>query len=195
MGDGWGADAYLSRQPYFRTMPQLLVFETGVHFVDVFRSLMGEVREVFARLRRLNPAIAGEDAGVLYFEFETGATGIWDANRYNESLATDPRYTFGEFLIEGDRGMVRLDEEGGLTVKHLGEAPHVHAYAHERRGFAGDCVYATVAHFVERLRDGRPFETDGPQYLRTLAVQEAIYRSAASGRAMSPAPPTHLISS
>ncbi len=23
MGDGWGADAYLNRQPYFRTMPRM----------------------------------------------------------------------------------------------------------------------------------------------------------------------------
>jgi predicted dehydrogenase len=182
MGDGWGADAYLSRQPYFRTMPQLLVFETGVHFIDVFRSLVGEVREVFARLRRLNAAIAGEDSGILYFEFESGAVGLWDANRYNESLSADARYTFGEFLIEGDAGMVRLDEEGGIAVKKLGDAPTPHPYVHDRRGFAGDCVYATVAHFVDRLRDGSPFETDGPQYLRTLAVQEAAYRSAASGQ-------------
>ena len=35
MGDGWQTDAYLARQPYFRTMPQLLVYETGVHFIDV----------------------------------------------------------------------------------------------------------------------------------------------------------------
>lgn len=182
MGDGWGSDAYLSRQPYFRTMPQLLVFETGVHFIDVFRSLLGEVREVFARLRRLNASIAGEDSGVLYFEFDSGATGLWNANRYNESLATDPRYTFGEFIVEGDAGMVRLDEEGGLTLKTLGEPPRPHPYTHERRGFAGDCVYATVAHFVERLRDGGPFETDGAEYLRTLAVQDAAYRSAASGQ-------------
>ena len=85
MGDGWGANAYLDRQPYFRVMPKLLVFETGVHFVDVFRYLVGEVRQVYASLRQRNPVIAGEDAGVMLFEFEDGATGVWDASRYNES--------------------------------------------------------------------------------------------------------------
>ena len=63
MGDGWGAEAYLNRQPYFRVMPKLLVFETGVHFIDVFRYLVGDVRQVYAVLRRRNPLIAGEDAG------------------------------------------------------------------------------------------------------------------------------------
>ena len=40
-GDGQGADAYLERQPYFREMPRLLIRETGVHFADVFRYLLG----------------------------------------------------------------------------------------------------------------------------------------------------------
>ena len=37
MGDGWQHDAYMERQPYFREMPRLLIFETGVHFVDCLR--------------------------------------------------------------------------------------------------------------------------------------------------------------
>lgn len=181
MGDGWRPDAYLARQPYFRTMPQLLIFETGVHFIDVYRYLGGDVTSVFARLRRLNPDIAGEDAGVVLFDFVSGAVGFWDANRYNESRAMDPRYTFGEFLLEGDRGAIRLDEEGHMSLHRLGERVSDRPYAHERRGFAGDCVHATLQHFVDGLRTGVPFETDGRQYLKTLAVQEAVYASAASG--------------
>ncbi len=181
MGDGWRPDAYLSRQPYFRTMPQLLIFETGVHFIDVYRCLAGEVNRVFAQLRRLNPEIAGEDAGVVMFEFASGALGLWDANRYNESPSADPRYTFGEFLLEGDRGAMRLDEEGRMSVHRLGEGGCDHAYAHERRGFAGDCVHATLQHFVDGLRAGTSFETEGRDYLKTLTVQEAVYESAATG--------------
>ncbi len=181
MGDGWQADAYLSRQPYFRTMPQLLIFETGVHFIDVYRYLGGEVSRVFARLRRLNADIAGEDTGLVVFEFVDGAQGLWDANRYNESGATDPRYTFGEFLLEGDRGSMRLDEEGRMSVHRLGERAGDHDYVHDRRGFAGDSVRATLQHFVDGLRAGTPFETDGRGYLKTLAVQAAIYASAAAG--------------
>ena len=41
MGDGWQKDAYQARQPYFVSMPRLLVFETGVHFIDTFRYLAG----------------------------------------------------------------------------------------------------------------------------------------------------------
>ncbi len=40
---------------------------------------------------------------------------------------------------------------------------------HDRRGFAGDCVYATQRHFIDRLLDGKPFETGGADYLITNA--------------------------
>src|SRR3990170_4280048 len=76
-GDGWGPDAYLARQPFFRDYPRLLVYETGVHFIDTFRFLLGEVGSVFASLRRLNPVIRGEDAGHLLLTSVTGAPAIW----------------------------------------------------------------------------------------------------------------------
>jgi predicted dehydrogenase/kynurenine formamidase len=181
-GDGWGADAYLARQPYFREMPRLLIHETGVHFIDVFRFLAGEVEEVYAALRRLNSVVRGEDAGLITFHFAGGAVGVWDANRYNECNDLDPRYTFGEFLVEGNGGSIRLATDGTLHLKKLGQPEERHAYTHERRGFGGDCVYFTQRHFIERLQAGAPFETNIQDYLRTLAVQEAVYRSAAARR-------------
>ncbi len=177
-GDGWGPNAYLARQPYFRDMPRFLVFETGVHFIDTFRFLAGEVHRVFALLRKLNPVIAGEDTGLLVFEFANGAVGLWDANRYNESTAEDPRYTFGEFLVEAEGGSIRLANDGTITLQPLGEPERIHKYVHNRQGFGGDCVYATQRHFIDRLNDGQPFETSGAEYLKTLAVQEAFYESA-----------------
>jgi predicted dehydrogenase/kynurenine formamidase len=181
-GDGWGDDAYLSRQPYFRVMPRLLVHETGVHFIDTFRYLAGEIAETYAVLRKLNPVIAGEDAGLLTFRFANGAVGQWDANRYNQSNSSDPRYTFGEFLVEGSGGSVRLYADGRLTIQPLGEPERDHDYEYRPGIFGGDCVYFTQRHFIDRLLDGQPFETDGADYLRTLAVQEAVYRSAAENR-------------
>jgi predicted dehydrogenase/kynurenine formamidase len=185
-GDGWGQDAYLARQPYFRQMPRLLIHETGVHFIDVFRYLAGEIREVYAVLRRLNPVIAGEDAGLLTFRFESGAVGVWDANRYNETTADDPRYTFGAMVVEADGGSLRLDDEGRLFIKPLGQPEREHVYPHERRGFGGDCVYFTQRHFIDCLASGAEFETGGDEYLKTLAVEEAAYRSAASNRPLRP---------
>src|SRR5437867_2308515 len=100
MGDGWGENAYLDRQPFFCQYPRLLIYETGVHFIDTFRFLLGEVTEVYARLRQLNPVIKGEDAGQLLLKFDSGATANRDANRYNEVESPSPRYTFGQLRID-----------------------------------------------------------------------------------------------
>lgn len=184
LGDGWGDDAYLARQPYFRDMPRFLIFETGVHFIDVYRYLGGEIAQVFARLRRLNPVIKGEDSAVIVFDFVSGASGLWDADRYHQAAAKNPRYTFGEFSLEGDAGALRIDGDGNIFLRPLGGEEVVHDYRPSHDGFAGDSVFATFAHFIQRLKDGQAFETAGEDYLRTLAVQEAIYASAASGQAV-----------
>ncbi len=179
LGDGWGENAYVPRQPYFRDYPRLLVYETGVHFIDTFRYLAGEIRRVSAWLRRLNPVIKGEDCGLLVFEFANGAIGQWDANRFNEPVSgTNARYTFGDFLVEGNAGSLRLNLDGEITVQGLGEEVRKVAYEPSRVGFAGDCVYATQRHFIDRIIDGQPFETSGEDYLKTVAVQEAVYDAA-----------------
>jgi predicted dehydrogenase len=177
-GDGWGERAYLDRQPFFREYARLLVYETGVHFVDTFRYLLGEVAEVYANLRRLNPAIRGEDTGQVFFRFENGATAIWDANRCTEVESESPRYTFGELRIDGMAGHLTMDTESNLRIKRLGEPARAVEYTRANVNFAGDCVYATERHFVDRMLDGSEFEPSGEDYLETLRVVDAIYLSA-----------------
>jgi len=177
MGDGWGERAYLDRQPYFRDYPRLLIYETGVHFIDTYRYLLGEVSSVYASLRKLNPVIAGEDAGFVHFNFVSGAQGIYDANRYNETNNKIPRYTFGELLMEGEGGSIRLYGDGRLTIQQLGKGETHHDYHHENINFAGDCVYNCQRHFVDQLISGGAFETNVDDYMKTLTIQEAVYQS------------------
>ena len=182
MGDGWGQNAYIPRQPYFRDYPQLLIYETGVHFIDTFRYLAGEVKAAHAWLRRLNPVIKGEDCGIMVLEHEKGCLAQWDANRYNEPVkGINARYTFGEMLVEGSEGSLRLALDGSITLQKLGRDPQVIDYVHRDHAFAGDCVYACQRHFIDCLLDGSPFETSGDEYLKTLAVQDAVYASAETG--------------
>jgi len=51
-------------------------------------------------------------------------------------------------------------------------------YKHNKRKFADDCVYDTQQHLINGLLKDLPFETNGPDYLRSLVVQDAIYESA-----------------
>ena len=181
-GDGWGDDAYLARQPYFQTMERFLVYEAGIHTVDTFRFLVGEISRCWCVLRQLNPVIAGEDSALAIFEFAEGGLGLYDANRFNESTADDPRYTFGELLVEADGGTIRLHDDGRITVQPLGEPEREQPYEHSHRNFSSDCVLATQQHFLTGLLDNTPFETDGASYLSNIAVQEAMYRSSVTGQ-------------
>ena len=182
-GDGQGPDAYLARQPYFQEMPRFLVHETAIHFIDVFRYLFGEVAAVTARLARLNPAIAGEDAGVILFDFEAGSRGLFDGNRLADHAAENRRLTMGEMLIEGSAGALALDGDGGLAFRAFGENDWSPVpYAWQDRGFGGDCVYRLQRHVVDHLVDGAPLMNRAEDYLRNVEIVEAVYRSDAEGR-------------
>ena len=109
-GDGQGPEAYLSRQPYFQQMERFLVHETAIHLIDTFRFLFGEIRSVYSELVKLNPVIAGEDSGIILFDFENGRRGLFDGNRLVDHKADNRRLTMGEMSIEGSGGSLRLIE-------------------------------------------------------------------------------------
>lgn len=182
-GDGQGPDAYLDRQPYFQTMPRFLIHETAIHLIDTFRFLFGEVSSVYARLERLNPAIAGEDAGVVLFDFADGRRGIFDGNRLVDHPAKNRRLTMGEMLIEGSAGALALDGDGRLRRRRFGSDDWEDIeFDWDDIDFGGDCVFLTIRHIVDHLRNGSPVMNSAADYLANLEIEDAIYRSADSGR-------------
>ncbi|MCK0209739.1 Gfo/Idh/MocA family oxidoreductase [Starkeya koreensis] len=181
-GDGQGPAAYLDRQPYFQQMPRFLIHETGIHMIDVFRFLVGEITGVSARLRRLNPAIAGEDAGYVIFDFAGPTAGLLDGNRLADCGARNPRLTMGEFALDAEHGAVRLDGEGRIFVRRRGEEERQHPYEWHDRGYAGDAVYALQRHVIDHLTRGAPLENRVEDYIRNVMVEEEVYRSASERR-------------
>ena len=182
-GDGQGPAAYLDRQPYFQKMERFLVHETAIHLIDVFRFLLGEATGVYAALRRLNPAIAGEDAGFILLDFEGGARGLFDGNRLADHPAENRRLTMGEMVIEGSKASLRLDGDGRLHLRAFGSnAEEEVAYAWENRGFGGDCVFRLQRHVVDHLLSGGAVMNTGRDYLVNLRIEQAVYESDRLGR-------------
>ncbi len=180
-GDGQGPNAYLDRQPYFQTMPRLLVVETAIHLIDTFRMICGEVTSVYAHLRKLNPVIAGEDAGIIVFEFEGGTAGIFDGNRLNDYVAANPRATMGEMWLDSSAGVLRLDGNARLWFKPHHQDEHEHIYVHSTNlGFGGGACGALQQHVVDALQNQRAPENTAADYLTNLHIQEAVYRSHAT---------------
>lgn len=181
-GDGQGERAYLDRQPYFQRMERFLIHETGIHFIDTFRFLFGDYGSVYADLRRLNPVIAGEDAGVMLLGHASGVRSLFDGNRLSDHVAENRRLTMGELWIDGAAGTLRLDGDGNLFHRPFGtNEERRHPYAWERRGFAGDSVFALQNHVVSHVRTGTALENTARAYLNNLEVEDAVYRSCATG--------------
>jgi predicted dehydrogenase len=182
-GDGQGSDAYLDRQPYFREMPELLIHETGVHYVDVFRFLLGNATHVYADLRRVNPVIIGEDAGIVVFEPPDGVRSMLDGNRCLDHAADNTRRTMGEGLIEGTKGTLTLTGDGAVTFRAFGDvAGQVILAANTHDGFGGDCTHALQSHVVAGILDGDAVENLAADYLHVIEAEKAIYAAARDAR-------------
>jgi predicted dehydrogenase len=183
-GDGRGPDAYLERQPAFQTMPRLLIHETGVHFIDLFRWLFGDVTSVYADLRQLNPVLKGEDAGLLILEHATGTRAIFDGNRLADHVSDAPRRTMGEMRIEGEGGVLTLDGQGQVTFRAFGaqDTEVVPLPFEPDDSFGGGCVAALNAHVVDGLKGRCAFENTARDYLPVMDITERAYASAETGR-------------
>ncbi|MCV6825366.1 MULTISPECIES: Gfo/Idh/MocA family protein [Halocynthiibacter] len=180
-GDGRGKDAYLSRQPAFRTMDRLLIHETGVHFVDLFQFLFGDIQSVYADIENLNPVLAGEDAGVMLMQHTTGTRTMLDGNRLLDHAAENTRHTMGEMEIEAENGTLRLDGFGKITMRKFGELSWSELPVSEPIDdirFGGGCVEALNRHVVAALNGTKKFENTAAEYLSVIRVTDAAYVSA-----------------
>lgn len=174
-GDGQGPCAYLDRQPYFQRMPRFLVHETAVHWIETFRYLLGAPTAVYADLRHLNPVIAGEDAGVILFDFASGARALFDGNRHLDHAAQNTRCTMGEALAEGTRGTITLTGDGALHLRRFGAPTAATILPPDASGtFGGDCVFALQSHVIACLQNGTEPENTARAYLPVIAVEQAI---------------------
>lgn len=177
-GDGQGPEAYLDRQPYFRDMPRFLIHETGVHWIDTFRFLFGDPTAVYADLRRVNPTIAGEDAGFVIMDHPNGVRAVMDGNRCLDHPATNTRCTMGEGLFEGLDGTLTLFGDGSVHLRKISAINSICIHPPDRsETFGGDCTYHLQAHVIAALTSNFPLENDAASYLNVIYAEEAVYLS------------------
>lgn len=181
-GDGQGPRAYLDRQPYFQQMERFLIRETGVHWIDTFRFLLGDPTHVYADLRRINPAIRGEDAGFVIFDHPHGVRALFDGNRHLDHSAENHRRTMGEAWFEGTKGVISIYGDGSVRFRPFGAlSDEVLLAADQRGGFGGDCVHALQSHVIAALFGEAELENAAAGYLKVLEIEAAIYASAEAG--------------
>ncbi|TDE01149.1 Gfo/Idh/MocA family protein [Jiangella asiatica] len=182
-----GLPSLLVRQPYTRTMERLIVFEWGIHLIDVLRMLLGPVRSVYAVVDRTSPLVVGEDRAVIQLEHVSGARSLVDIS-WGSVTRTDRRLIRGNvepFVLEGDAGTLELDPFAGdqLSVTTASGT----SVADARRGLPPAEAYqrsfeSCQRHFAQSLLAGVPAVNEAADNLQPLAAALAVYESAAVGR-------------
>jgi predicted dehydrogenase len=179
-----GYDVF-SGQPYLAEGDRFIIEDLGIHTLDIARYILGDVSSLTARTRRVNPKIKGEDVATILLDHENGATSIVDVS-YATRLSADP---FPETLIEldGSGGTIRLHQGYRLEVTNAGGtevtdvSPKLLSWASRPWHNIQESVLAIQQHWVERLRSGTEPSTSGDDNLKTFALVEAAYDSAARG--------------
>jgi predicted dehydrogenase len=180
------ADGY-NDQPYFRSMPRLILLEMGCHLVDTARFLIGEIQTVFATLGRFGRQSIGEDVATLSVYFSGGCLGLLDMSWCApcDPSTSRPEWALNETVVEGTSGSLRLLPDGSLEWtsptgrterKDVPLPPDDRVYV---EGYA-----ATQRHFVQGLLQDMEHETRATDTLRTMDVVWTAYRSAEEGRTL-----------
>ena len=183
-------DVY-SGQPYLAEGERFIIEDLGIHSLDVARFLFGDARAITARIARINPRIRGEDVATMLLAHEGAMTSVVDC-----SYATvNEEELFPQTLVEidGAAGSLKLGAGYRLSVttaagtRHEDVAPPLLAWASRPWHNIQESVQLIQKHWVERLGEGRAPDTSGADNLKTLALVEAAYLSAATGRTVDPA--------
>ncbi|MFI4996636.1 MAG: Gfo/Idh/MocA family protein [Hyphomicrobiales bacterium] len=168
--DAAGKRPAFIRQPFMQHERRLMIAEVLIHHLDVMRFLCGELRVVSARARRTLPDVAGETFASILLETAAAApievTGTMAAAGY-------PHRAPDRLEILGKQASAIFE---GNELRLAGPAPRQIAYDNDQ-GYQAS-FDGVIAHFVECLESGSPFETDPADNLETLRLVEHAYWAA-----------------
>jgi predicted dehydrogenase len=184
-----GYDIYTG-QPYLMREERFAIIDVGVHVLDVARVLLGEIEHVSAELQRRNPNVRGEDTATMLLRHTSGAVSVVEVTYESRRLPDAFPETIVE--LEGPTGGLALKAGAVMEVTSGGamRASNVDApvlpWAERPWHVVQESVYATCAHMLAAVREGRAADTSAADNLKTFAAAEAAYAAAASGRAERP---------
>lgn len=184
-----GYDVF-SGQPYLAEGERFIIEDLGIHILDIARAFFGDVDRLAATTRRVNPKIRGEDVATMLLSHASGVTSVVDCSYATKREPETFPQSFVE--IDGALGTLRLDAGYRLTIQAKGEesvvdvSPPLLSWAERPWHNIQESVRTIQQHFVDCIGAGREPETSGRDNLKTLALVEAAYRSAATGETVRP---------
>ncbi|SEF12431.1 Predicted dehydrogenase [Rhizobiales bacterium GAS191] len=158
------------RQPFMQHERRLMISEVLIHHLDVMRFLCGELRVIAARAARTLPEVLGETVASIFLETASGApvevAGTMAAAGY-------PPRVPDRIEVVGAKASAIFE---GNVLRLLGRSPREITYDNDQ-GYQAS-FDGVIAHFVECLESGSPFETAPADNLETLRLVEHAYWAA-----------------
>lgn len=172
-------------QPYLAQDERFILYDLGVHLLDLARFFFGEMERLYCQTARVNPRINGEDVATVMLETTGQATCLVEAS-YASKLETE---LFPQTLmhLEGAEGSVTLHAGYDLTtvkdkkVDRRRVVPRTFSWSTPPAEAIQDSMVAIQRHWIECLTSGREPETSGVDNLRTLGLTFGAYESAETG--------------
>ena len=168
--DATGQRPALVRQPFMQHEVRLMIAEVLIHHLDVMRYLCGELAVVDARTAHTLSDVRGETLASIFLETATGAPVEVNGTM---AAAGFPARPPDRVEIVGSRASVVFDD---WELRFLGPSPRSARYDRDagyQASFDG-----VIAHFVDCLDSGAPFETGPGDNLETLRLVEDAYTAA-----------------
>jgi predicted dehydrogenase len=165
-----GVPAALARQPFMARMQRFIIMELLIHHLDTIRYLMGPMIVFGCRTHRLSADVVGEDMALIFLKTATGAFGTVNGNF---SAAGFPPLSQDRLELIGQQASILFENNQLRLFGDKEETMSFDMAAAYQKSYDG-----TIAHFVECLRSGQPFETDCADNLATLRLVEDAYRQA-----------------
>jgi predicted dehydrogenase len=160
----------------------------GVHWLDGFRYLLADEAESLLCRTASSPAIqcAGETEASMQIRFTGGATVT-----YVQSFASAIPST--ETLILGEHGTLRLEYGRAALYDHRRGRDPVEEWTNPYfgPGKKPESCFAGLETLLTALEHGTAAPNSGRDNLRTIALLDAAYRSAADGGIVTLQAPTH----
>ena len=157
----------------------------GIHTVDLLLWLLGDVDRVYATTRTALHTIAVEDTAVACLEFANGAVGTLEAT--TAAFPGLPR----RVELTGSEGTIVVERDRVVSAQL--RTP-VHAPPHDEGTTNASSTSPVVSdirghrrvleNFVAAINAGTPLLCDGREGRRSVALVEAMYRSARTGAAV-----------
>jgi predicted dehydrogenase len=139
----------------------------GLHVLDAFVSLLGPVRQVYARFNSRDPGPPPRDSSVLAIDFANGVTGTL------ATVRATPLYW--RVHVFGTKGSAEVLDETTLVLRTSGSVAKSISYP------PINVLAAELDAFADAIERRRPFPAPDIEVLATLSAFEAALESMETG--------------